>query len=88
MLPVLCPRKVRADALQGAPPSHGAVAVDQEVIADVGPTTILDVPAADLGHLGAGRVAVHPIGLRRAGMDDDFGNVAHGVTFSPEKSAV
>jgi len=43
--------RVRADILQRPASYNLAVPVDQEVIPDVGPPAILDVPPLDLGHL-------------------------------------
>ena len=64
---------VRPDLLNGSALVDGAVAIDNEVIADVAPTVTLDVPLADLLN---GKI----LALRRSrAMDDDLVNFSHYV---------
>ena len=43
--------RVRPNGLQRPTGYHRAIPINQEMIPDVGPSAVLNVPAPDLGHL-------------------------------------
>ena len=71
------PLRVRPDDLQWPTRYNRAIPVDQEVIPDVGPSAVLNVPAPNLGHLLRRRAVRPPIRASRRAVDNDLVQRAH-----------
>ena len=73
------PRDVCPGDLDRVPLRHRAIRIDEEVIADVG-LAIPEVPALDPGDFGRVWLPLHEVAPRGRLMNDDFGELAHGLS--------